>query len=575
MEKVQKTKWINSIKRKQMLMLLIIILFLTFCSFCFFYATKKVAVNAIYDQMKSQAEYYLESVEHQITGIIQQQTEMFSDRKLSFLADRDLLSNAYERREALLSVQERLFALKSSNNLIESATIYIPGSDYKINSSTIREMMEEDFEKNNRLKNETGKLIPDGNSLSYTLTEIPYSVDRESNFYFQIILDQNKLVDHLNNFVSSDGGACLYKMENEWFLEDTIGKGLGQQLVAELKEKKIKQTDGINEVVIEKEHYLVSISYSEYLGFFIQYSSKDRILAQLHMYTKWFVLFIVCSVFMVILFSRYTEKMVNKPLKELCKAFDILRKGTMNIRISHSANDEFGYIYENFNHMTCELEKLINEVYVQKDLVQKAELKQLQTQINPHFLYNSFFLLSRRAKRNDMEGTVELSEYLGTYFKYLTRNAADTLYLKKEIEHGECYAKIQATRFASRMKVVLEELPEAVREVMVPRLIIQPILENAFEYGLENKEENGLLKISYDMREDYIYILIENNGELTDCQLEELQWKLSEEYSGEVTGLINIHRRLKGYYKGKGGIGVSRGKSGGLLVCVCIPIKQK
>lgn len=262
-------------------------------------------------------------------------------------------------------------------------------------------------------------------------------------------------------------------------------------------------------------------------------------------------------------------------MKELCKAFDILRKGTMNIRISHSANDEFGYIYENFNHMTCELEKLINEVYVQKDLVQKAELKQLQTQINPHFLYNSFFLLSRRAKRNDMEGTVELSEYLGTYFKYLTRNAADTLYLKKEIEHGECYAKIQATRFASRMKVVLEELPEAVREVMVPRLIIQPILENAFEYGLENKEENGLLKISYDMREDYIYILIENNGELTDCQLEELQWKLSEEYSGEVTGLINIHRRLKGYYKGKGGIGVSRGKSGGLLVCVCIPIKQK
>lgn len=148
----------------------------------------------------------------------------------------------------------------------------------------------------------------------------------------------------------------MYKMENEWFLEDTIGKGLGQQLVAELKEKKIKQTDGINEVVIEKEHYLVSISYSEYLGFFIQYSSKDRILAQLHMYTKWFVLFIVCSVFMVILFSRYTEKMVNKPLKELCKAFDILRKGTMNIRISHSANDEFGYIYENFNHMTCELE---------------------------------------------------------------------------------------------------------------------------------------------------------------------------------------------------------------------------
>ncbi len=575
MEKVQKTKWINSIKRKQMLMLLIIILFLTFCSFCFFYATKKVAVNAIYDQMKSQAEYYLESVEHQITGIIQQQTEMFSDRKLSFLVDRELLSNAYERREALLSVQGRLFALKSSNNLIESATIYIPGSDYKINSSTIREMMEEDFEKINRLKNETGKLILDGHSLSYTLTEIPYSVDRESNFYFQIVLDQNKLVDHLNNFVSLDGGACLYKMENEWFLEDTIGKGLGQQLIAELKEKKIKQTDGIREVVIENEHYLVSISYSEYLGFFIQYSSKDCILAQLHMYTKWFVLFIACSVFMVILFSRYTEKMVNKPLKELCKAFDILRKGTMNIRISHSANDEFGYIYENFNHMTCELEKLINEVYVQKDLVQKAELKQLQTQINPHFLYNSFFLLSRRAKRNDMEGTVELSEYLGTYFKYLTRNAADTLYLKKEIEHGECYAKIQATRFASRMKVVLEELPEAVREVMVPRLIIQPILENAFEYGLENKEENGLLKISYDMREDYIYILIENNGELTDCQLEELKWKLSEEYSGEVTGLVNIHRRLKGYYKGKGGIEVSRGNSGGLLVCVCIPIKQK
>lgn len=557
-------KW-HSIRTKQFLMLATVILFIMLGAMLLFRAVTNVAVDAIYERMDAQARYYIDSVDYQLEEIVRQQADFFSNRQLAFLVDRELLANDYDRREALLSVQERLFSLASSNELIKEMTLYIPGSDYVITPGRIGGMDTRDTERLAMLKKQIGQLTADGDELVYTLAETQYQETHEPNFYLELVINNNQLVSSLNTFAPKEGGACLVHTRLGWFLEDGRKRGPAGEIVEKLLAEDT-EFGRMAEVTAGKDTYLVSTAESEFLGLLVQYYAKEEVLDLMNHYTGLFAAFLAAALCLSLLFSRYTEKMVNIPLRKLYQAFGVLQQGNTDIQISHRANDEFEYIYEGFNHMTRELHRLIDEVYVQKNLTQKAELKQLQTQINPHFLYNSFFLLSRWVKAGDMENAELMADYLGRYFRFLTRNASDTVKLQKETEHAECYARIQGTRFKSRITVELSSLPEEAENMEVPRLIVQPVLENAFEHGLEDMEENGILKVSYEICEAEVRILIENNGPLSEEDITGLRARLQDDYEGEVTGLVNIHHRLRSFFKGKGGVEVRRGPMGGLLV---------
>ena len=199
-----------------------------------------------------------------------------------------------------------------------------------------------------------------------------------------------------------------------------------------------------------------------------------------------------------VIFILYTQRLIHTPMQHLLVAFNRVKKGNFQEHIEEKNNSEFAYLYEGFNEMEDRIQDLIQEVYEQKELKQRAELKQLQEQINPHFLYNSLFSIRSKIYREEYESAEELTELLGRYFRYLTRNAQDYVELSQEVDHAYCYARIQASRFAARMEIRLAELPEEMQKLKVPRLIIQPLLENALEYGLGDKEENGLLAVSYE-----------------------------------------------------------------------------
>lgn len=148
------------------------------------------------------------------------------------------------------------------------------------------------------------------------------------------------------------------------------------------------------------------------------------------------------------------------------------------------------------------------------------------------------------------------------------------MYLSDEMLHAEAYARIQESRFSTRIRLIWEKFPEEARDIRVPRLIVQPILENAFKYGLEEKEEGGILHVRCRIEQEILLISIEDNGEVSEVTVRSMQKMLSEDYHGEVTGLINVHRRLRGYYRQNGGITVSRGAMGGILVIMEIPVEK-
>ena len=122
--------------------------------------------------------------------------------------------------------------------------------------------------------------------------------------------------------------------------------------------------------------------------------------------------------------------------------------------------------------------------------MQNIELKQLQSQINPHFLYNSFFNIYRLAKDEDYENLTCFTQYLGSYYQYITRSASDEVSLLDEYNHAKTYCNIQQMRFHNRLELKMAPLPEAFAGYRVPRLIMQPIIENAFEHGLKTVEKS-------------------------------------------------------------------------------------
>jgi len=218
------------------------------------------------------------------------------------------------------------------------------------------------------------------------------------------------------------------------------------------------------------------------------------------------------------------------------------------------------------------LYKLINRTYQQTIYLQKAELKLLQAQIAPHFLYNSFFILNKRIRAGDSHGALTFSNALSGYFQYVTHDAEENMPLYKEVEHTYNYTNIQQVRFSNRLSLNLSDIPSGWADVQVPRLILQPVIENVFRHVIDKERSHLELMVRYEPREDFLCIHVEDSGgKLSDETIRALAQKFGDQSKGqEVSGLINIHKRLRLCYGDGYGITVNRSHLGGLHVTLKI-----
>ncbi|KAF9132508.1 hypothetical protein BGX30_012629 [Mortierella sp. GBA39] len=260
------------------------------------------------------------------------------------------------------------------------------------------------------------------------------------------------------------------------------------------------------------------------------------------------------------------------PLSKLVKAFHMIETDNLNIMIESKTKDEFHYVFNSFNNMARKLKNSIEDNYEQKIALQRSQLKQLQSQINPHFLYNSFFNIYMMCKVGDSDSAAELSQRLGSYYQYITRSGADEVPFDKEYRHALDYCDIQCIRFSNRVHFEYEEQTEVPATITVPRLIIQPIVENVFEHAFEDGMMEGKVYIRTEYREGKLCVTVEDNGNLaTDAMIEQLNTKLARDSKSiENTGLINVNNRLKLKYGPESGLTASRSMHGGLKINLTI-----
>lgn len=284
-----------------------------------------------------------------------------------------------------------------------------------------------------------------------------------------------------------------------------------------------------------------------------------------------FTILISLSVVGVLAYLRHS---IVLPIGKMVQAFRPVEQGDFSVSLAPTTNDEFATLYTSFNHMVENLHVLVNEVYQKELLVQRASLKQLQSQINPHFLYNSLYALSAMIKIGDNENADRFCMYLATYFRYITRSGADLVPLADEWRHAENYLHIMSMRNSAIRVEFQDDLPEGVRDLVVPRLVVQPILENAFKHGGRNVSAFHL-RVSALVEASRLAIRVEDNGRgTTDRDLEDLAAHIRDPRPQlEATGLINIHRRLRLVFGPEAGLLPSRSELGGVCMTALLPLK--
>lgn len=277
----------------------------------------------------------------------------------------------------------------------------------------------------------------------------------------------------------------------------------------------------------------------------------------------------VCAVSIVVMLSLacFLQQMVHKPVSKIDAAMKRVGKGDLSVRLTGAKSNEFQQIYDQFNQMTVRLQELIDREYTLKLLNAKSELKQLRYQIRPHFLYNTYFNLRALLMNEEYDVAEEMMDVLGRYLRYITTSARDEATLREEMEHAKAYVEIQKMRFGSHLEARLAECPPEYAEKPVPRIIIQPLLENTFEHGIKDMRETGVISVQFEAEGNRLSIYVDDNGSNASDELIEKARTIlaAEEYNpnGDSVALSNIHRRIRMLYQPGSGLYVSRSLLGG------------
>jgi two-component system sensor histidine kinase YesM len=530
--------------------------------------------------LQSQVHFYISQLEMELDRIIKLQREFVNDEDLISLSLAAAGLSDYERTQAIKRLQRRLNIIKSSSNIIKEVSAHIPAIQRTISTSElIKGIPEQEFKILQTIAERPGSPIIYWKGrlfLSEPFPNPPVTGKKQPLFILGIELSTGNMLRTLENFSNyQSGGAAL--INTDWLIVNDRDRQIVSDAVSRLRNEQMNQSaNGLITVQTDERSYLATYEASPLIDTtLLIFVPEEQVLGKLQTYRNRFWILSAISVFIILVFSYWIYRLIHRPLRHLIHAFRKVEKGNLDIVIHHRSRDEFNYLYKHFNFMVQRLNILIKEIYEQKLRAQRSELKQLQSQINPHFLYNSFFALKRMARNHDTENVERFANHLEKYFQFITRNRQDEIPLEAEVNHARAYTEIQNVRFSNRIKVEFQELPEGIRNVRVPRLILQPLIENAFQHGLEQKVTEGKLLVGFMEDGQNLFIYVEDNGEhLKDEDIQKLQKSLQAvDEDMESTALINIHRRLKLKFGAPSGISLMKGKWGGLRVNMRIPLK--
>ncbi len=292
------------------------------------------------------------------------------------------------------------------------------------------------------------------------------------------------------------------------------------------------------------------------------------------------IMFGVIGLLLVILATLFVSFKITSPIRILSQNIQQVEEGKMEVQFDSLGKDEIGILGYRFKQMVEKVNHLINREYRLQLENKTNQLKVLQSQLNPHFLYNALQSIGTVALKNNVPQIYTLVTHLSKIMRYGMNMEEDIVPLIKEINYTKAFLLLQKERFGENLHYSIE-LEEEISNVAVPKMLLQPIIENYFKHGFDIREGVGSISIECKQVQDDLVIAVRDNGVgVSDQRLKEIyqhfeEGKRSIDEEESNIGLKNVYVRLKLYYENRASLQLTNLEDGGFEVSIKLPIHEE
>ena len=263
-----------------------------------------------------------------------------------------------------------------------------------------------------------------------------------------------------------------------------------------------------------------------------------------------------------------TALFVRQPIERLEEVAAKLSEGTLDARLTDTDVSELRNLTLQVNTMAKRLKMMMEKSVLDGKKLRKAELRTLQAQINPHFLYNTLDAIVWKAEAGEKDEVIQLTSSLSDFFRISLSSGADWIPISQEKKHIEGYLKIQQTRYRDILRYEID-IPDSIGDYYILKLLIQPLVENAIYHGIKIKRGGGLIRVSAREDDGWLTFIVKDTGSgMTGEQLAALNDRMKKEQptvssgGGGGFGMVNVNLRIRLYYNQAEGLKITSGPEG-------------
>ena len=319
----------------------------------------------------------------------------------------------------------------------------------------------------------------------------------------------------------------------------------------------------------------VSWMYSPYLDIYISYLvPQDVLMKDLNFLGRIAVFLVFLGGVLGIGLAVGSARVMSQGVSRILKGMRQAEEGNLDVEVQAEGNDEIDMIAEGLNHMVKQMKILLEEKAQIEIKKREADMMMLQRQIRPHFLYNTLDGIRMKALLNQDMDTAEMIEKLSLLLRRTTDIKTDYVTLQEEMEYIGYYIELQNIRIRYKFQL-LQNIPKTIKNMIIPKFSLQPLIENAVHHGLEKRRQNRQIWVEAREENNMIFILVKDNGQgITKERLKEIRETLnqSDMQETEHIGLNNINIRLKLLYGKEYGLSIDSEEERGTILTLRLPV---
>lgn len=412
-------------------------------------------------------------------------------------------------------------------------------------------------------------------TLSRSIENLSAEEESDSVFFIDLnysaiseLCDQNSMSDTGYVFILDENGNIVYHPQQQQLYNELQTENI--DLVMNAQEDTVQTGSGTEEK-------LYTMSRSEKTGWtVVGCMNIDELLKRSKQAQSVYLLMAIVLVVVALVISSVIARNITLPIQKLRDSMVKVQQGDFETAdVEVTAENEIGSLTKSFNVMTHRIQELMEQNVHEQEEKRKSELKALQSQINPHFLYNTLDSIIWMAEGKKNEEVVLMTAALARLLRQSISNEEELVSIGQEIEYARSYLTIQKMRYKDKLEFQIDVSP-SINSVPIIKLVLQPIIENAIYHGLKYKESKGLLIVKgYEEADNVILQIIDNGVGMDEEKLQHIFDKHKVNYHSNGVGVYNVQRRLLLYYGNGYGISYKSRQGEGTTATVTIPKRRE